>query len=65
MDSDTGAGMDSNVRTSSGTFFNRAEDEIIARIEERISLVTMLPLGTCKQRSCFGPPRRLRCPMAY
>lgn len=33
------------VRTSTGMFFEPAADEVIARIEERVALVTMLPKG--------------------
>lgn len=43
VDNDTGKSVDSEVRTSSGTFFSRMEDDVIAGIEERISMVTMLP----------------------
>lgn len=43
VNSDTGESEDSTVRTSSGTFFSRKEDDVIARIERRVSLTTMLP----------------------
>lgn len=43
VDNDTGKSIDSTVRTSTGTFFSRDEDEVITRVEKRISLVTMLP----------------------
>lgn len=43
MDSDTGESIDSDVRTSTGTFFGRQEDAVLSAIEKRISLVTMLP----------------------
>lgn len=45
VDSDTGGWFDSEVRTSSGTFFAKQQDPIIARVEKRISLVTHLPEG--------------------
>ena len=44
VDSKTGKSVDSEVRTSSGTFLAYAQDEIVARIEDRIAHVTMLPL---------------------
>ena len=43
VDSDTGESVDSDVRTSTGTFFSRQEDPVLSAIEKRISLVTMLP----------------------
>lgn len=43
VDNETGKSVDSQVRTSTGTFFSRGQDEVITRIEKRISLVTMLP----------------------
>jgi prolyl 4-hydroxylase len=43
VDSKTGGSVDSDVRTSSGTFLRYAQDEIVSRIEERIAHVTMLP----------------------
>ncbi len=33
------------MRTSTGTFFNMGETEIISRIEMRVALVTMIPVG--------------------
>lgn len=39
VDNDTGKSVDSTVRTSTGTFFARGQDDIIARVEKRISLV--------------------------
>ena len=44
VDSKTGESVDSDVRTSSGTFLQHGQDEVVARIEDRISHVTMLPL---------------------
>ena len=44
VDSATGASVDSEVRTSSGTFLQYGQDDIVTRIEDRISHVTMLPL---------------------
>ena len=43
VDSDTGGSVDSEVRTSSGTFLRHGQDDIVANIEERIATVTMLP----------------------
>ncbi len=45
VDNDTGKSVDSTVRTSSGTFLGKGQDEIVSRIEKRISMVTMLPVG--------------------
>ena len=41
----TGKSERSKVRTSTGTFLDSAYDEVILRIEERVSQVTMLPRG--------------------
>lgn len=38
------------VRTSSGTFLARGEDEVVRRIEKRISLITMIPEGALGSR---------------
>lgn len=35
----------SDIRTSSGVFLDRGEDEVIRRIEERIAAWTLLPAG--------------------
>jgi prolyl 4-hydroxylase len=43
VDNDTGKSVDSTVRTSTGTFFTRRQDEVIERIEKRISLVSHIP----------------------
>lgn len=43
VDSDTGGSVDSEVRTSSGTFLRHGQDDIVKNIEERIATVTMLP----------------------
>eukprot|EP00884_Botryococcus_braunii_P010482 jgi/Botrbrau1/19435/Bobra.0338s0058.2 len=43
VDPDTGNSIDSKDRTSTGTFFSRREDEVISRIEKRLSLATHLP----------------------
>lgn len=45
VDNESGKTLDSRVRTSSGTFLLRGEDEVVKRIEKRISLVTMIPEG--------------------
>ncbi|GBF92736.1 prolyl 4-hydroxylase-like [Raphidocelis subcapitata] len=44
VDNETGEERDSEVRTSSGTFFDKGADEVIARIERRVAQVTMLPV---------------------
>jgi hypothetical protein len=44
----TGEQKTSKVRTSSGMFFERAEDEVVARVEERVATVTMLPAGNAE-----------------
>jgi prolyl 4-hydroxylase len=44
VDSDTGGSVDSNVRTSWGTFLSLQQDEIVAAIEHRIATITMLPV---------------------
>jgi len=41
VDNDTGKSVDSTVRTSTGTFFGRGQDEIIAAVEKRVSLVSV------------------------
>lgn len=43
VDNDSGKSIPSNVRTSTGTFFSRGQDETISRIEDRLALVSMLP----------------------
>lgn len=43
VDSDTGGSIDSDVRTSWGTFLAYQQDDIIARIESRVAAVTMIP----------------------
>ena len=40
VDNDTGKSVDSTVRTSTGTFFARGQDPIIAAVEKRVSLVS-------------------------
>ena len=39
VDNETGKSVDSQVRTSTGTFFARGQDEVIAAVEKRLSLV--------------------------
>lgn len=43
VDSKTGGSIDSDVRTSSGTFLATHYDDIVTRIEKRLALVTMIP----------------------
>lgn len=47
VDNKTGRSIDSQVRTSSGTFLSSEQDEILARIEKRVAQVTMIPIGAC------------------
>jgi hypothetical protein len=44
VDNETGEERDSEVRTSTGTFFDKGADEVIARVEARVAQVTMLPV---------------------
>lgn len=46
VDNETGKSVDSTVRTSTGTFFSRGQDEVVAAIEKRIAQVSM-------QHSCL------------
>ena len=41
VDNETGKSVDSTVRTSTGTFFSRGQDEVVAAIEKRIAQVSM------------------------
>lgn len=43
-DNDSGKSVESEVRTSSGMFLSKAQDEVVARIEERIASWTFLPV---------------------
>ncbi|XP_057982948.1 probable prolyl 4-hydroxylase 7 [Malania oleifera] len=43
-DNDSGKSIESEVRTSSGMFLNKAQDEIVANIEARIAAWTFLPI---------------------
>lgn len=45
VDSSTGKSVPSNVRTSSGTFLGKSQDDIVGRIEKRVAQVTMIPVG--------------------
>ncbi|KAL5209659.1 hypothetical protein ABZP36_005282 [Zizania latifolia] len=45
VDSDSGKNVMSDVRTSSGMFLSKKQDEVVERIEERIAAWTLLPLG--------------------
>ena len=47
VDNETGKSMDSTVRTSTGTFFARGQNEVLANVEKRIAQVSacmLLPL---------------------
>ena len=47
VDNDSGKSVDSDIRTSSGMFFRRGQDDVIARVEERIAAFAMVPVGAC------------------
>jgi len=47
VDNATGKSVDSQIRTSTGTFLAMHEDDIVARIEKRVAQVTMIPQGGC------------------
>ena len=40
-----GASVISDIRTSSGTFLERGQDDIVKRVEEKIAAWTLLPVG--------------------
>ncbi|KAM7268824.1 hypothetical protein ACFE04_010990 [Oxalis oulophora] len=42
-DNDSGESLESEVRTSSGMFLSKRQDEVVARIEDRIATWTFLP----------------------
>lgn len=44
VDNKTGKSVASDIRTSTGMFFEKGEDEIIRRVEKRVSQVTMVPV---------------------
>ncbi|KAJ9564362.1 hypothetical protein OSB04_000328, partial [Centaurea solstitialis] len=43
-DNESGKSIESEVRTSSGMFLNKAQDEVVAGVESRISAWTFLPV---------------------
>ncbi|KAI7835432.1 hypothetical protein COHA_010678, partial [Chlorella ohadii] len=45
VDTKTGNSDISDIRTSSGTFLERGQDDVVAGIEERIARWTLLPVG--------------------
>lgn len=45
VNNDTGESEFSNVRTSTGTFLDPAQDHVITVIEKRVAQVTMTPRG--------------------
>jgi hypothetical protein len=58
-----------SIRTSSGMFLTRGQDEIIKRIEERIAAFSMVPAGVTRRGNvhatpclplCFSPHARRR-----
>lgn len=52
-DNKSGKRVSSKVRTSSGTFVLKGQDEIIAAIEARIAAWTFLPLGIYVYVICY------------
>lgn len=38
--------MDSSGRTSTGTWYPKGADDVIAKIENRVAQVSMIPVGT-------------------
>lgn len=46
VDNDTGKATQSEARTSTGTYFGYADDEVIDAIEKRIAEVSRIPKGT-------------------
>ncbi|KAK3227771.1 hypothetical protein Dsin_007633 [Dipteronia sinensis] len=43
-DNESGKSVESEVRTSSGMFLNKAQDEVVAAVEDRIAAWTFLPI---------------------
>jgi hypothetical protein len=50
------------VRTSTGTFFDNAYDDVISKIEERVAIVTMLPRGGCARARAAAPSVTVQAP---
>ena len=45
VETETGGSEISEIRTSSGVFLDRGEDDVVKAIEERISQWTLMPVG--------------------
>lgn len=45
-----GVDVPSQVRTSTGTFFDNGHDDVVSTIEERVAQVTMIPKGEWGQQ---------------
>lgn len=45
VETKSGGSEISDIRTSSGVFLNRGQDDVVKRIEERISAWTLMPVG--------------------
>lgn len=45
VDNASGKSVDSDIRTSTGTFFPMGHDDVITRIEKRVAQVSMIPRG--------------------
>lgn len=52
------------IRTSSGAFLTRGQDEVVSAIEQRIAAFSMVPVGARPYASPPAvPPASLRCPL--
>ena len=55
VDNETGKSMDSTVRTSTGTFFARGQDEVLAAVEKRIAQVRHLSCCCIRHEQLSAP----------
>ena len=46
VDNNSGKSVASNIRTSSGTFLTRNQDQVIKGLEEKIAEASQIPIGT-------------------
>ncbi|KAG2497974.1 hypothetical protein HYH03_004235 [Edaphochlamys debaryana] len=44
VDNESGKSVPSDIRTSTGSWLSKGEDDIVARIEKRVAQVTMIPV---------------------
>lgn len=56
VDNKSGKVKKSEVRTSTGTWFERGQDAVVSTIEKRVAAVTMLPVGELLGRMQYGFP---------